>query len=178
MADILRTMVVPFFAALFPAVWYVNRNLTTTRLPPSTEPSPALLAVGIAVSIAGSAVVAFVSAFVARRVVTDESTSRYRRVLQLDDDSLVAFAGFVSLAFLWAVVTLAGIGPAWLSGLLSVLLALLVLPFILLSPLAIRFHWAVVLGLVGSVVWMAVLATVLSDAASRWRTADGVRRSG
>ncbi|WP_229504707.1 hypothetical protein [Natrinema versiforme] len=80
--------------------------------------------------------------------------------------------GFVSLAFLWAVVALAGIGPAWLGGLLSVPLALLGLPLVLLSPLAIRFHWAVVLGLVGSVVWMAVLATVLSDAVHRWRTTD------
>lgn len=166
-------MVVPFFAALFPAVWYVNRNLTTASLPPSTEPSLELLAVGIGVSIAGSAIIAFVSAFVSRRVVTDESVPRYRRVVRLDDASLVTFAGFVSLAFLWAVVALAGIGPAWLGGLLSVPLALLALPFVLLSPLAIRFHWAVVLGLAGSVVWMAVLATVLSDVVHRWRTTDG-----
>lgn len=173
MAATLRAMVVPFFAALFPAVWYVNRNLTTASLPPSTEPSLDLLAVGIGVSIAGSAAVAFVSAFVGRRVTADEqASSRSRRVLQLDDASLVAFAGFVSLAFLWAVVALAGIGPAWLGGLLSVPLALLGLPLVLLSPLAIRFHWAVVLGLIGSVVWMAVLATVLSDAVHRWRTTD------
>ncbi|WP_226481460.1 hypothetical protein [Natrinema amylolyticum] len=171
MNDVLRAAVVPFFAILFPAVWYVNRNFTTAQLPPSTEPSVALIAGGLVASIVGSAAFAVAVARVVRRrsdVDDEREAPRYQRVFRPDDTSLVVFAVFLSLTFLWAVVTLAGVGPAWVGERLSVPLGLLGLPFVLLFPLGIRFNWAVVLGLVCSVAWMMWLATVLSDAIHRW----------
>ncbi|WP_049923159.1 hypothetical protein [Halopiger djelfimassiliensis] len=170
MNDFLRAMIVPFFAALFPAVWYVNRNLTTARLPPKVQPSTALVVAGLAVSVAVAAAIAFVVAVFRRRDVNDERTlPRYQRVFQPDDTSLAVFGVCVSLAALWAVVELAGIGPAWLGGILWLLLVPLGLPLVVLSPLAIQFHWALVLALVATVVWMATLATVSSDAIHRRR---------
>ncbi|WP_222919733.1 hypothetical protein [Natrinema sp. SYSU A 869] len=175
MIDTLRAAIVPFFIVLFPAVWYVNRNLTTAQLPPSTEPSVVLIAGGLGASVVGSAAfaVAVTRAVYRWSDVDDErELVRYQRIFRPDNTSLAVFAGFISLTFLWAVVVLAGVGPAWVGELLSVPLGLLGLPFVLLLPLGIRFHWAVVLGLVCSVVWMMGLATVLSDTIHRWSAPD------
>lgn len=165
MRRFIRAMVIPFFMALFPAVWYINRNVTTERLPPYTEPTTELVAVATGVAVFGSIVFAAVVALFRHQSSENEQCKlTYRqRVFQPDDTALAVFFMFISIAFVWALIEMGGFGPAWLGELLQLFLAPLALPLLILAPLAIQFHLAVILGLVLCVLWMSLLGTVFSD---------------
>ncbi|WP_440771902.1 hypothetical protein [Natronorubrum sp. DTA28] len=165
MRRLVRTMVIPFFMALFPAVWYINRNVTTERLPPYTEPTTELVAVAIGVAVFGSIVFAAVVAlFWQQRSETEQYALPYRqRVFQPDNTALAVFGIFIAVSFVWALIEMAGTGPAWLGELLQIILTPLAIPLVVLAPLAIQFHWAVILGLVLCVLWMSLLGTIFSD---------------
>ncbi|MXV61396.1 hypothetical protein GS429_04815 [Natronorubrum sp. JWXQ-INN-674] len=157
-------MVVPFFVALFPAVWYLNRNLTSERLPPYTEPTTELLLASIGAAIIGSVVFAMVVALITSRRGTNESGGLYRRrILRPSGPALRVFGLLIAVVFGWALTEFVGVGPLWVEIVFSILVLPLSIPFLLLAPLAIRFHWAVVLGLALCVLWLSLLATVVSD---------------
>ncbi len=165
-----RSAVIPFVMLLVPAVWYINRNVTTERLPPYTEPTAGLVAGALGLAVFGSLLfAAVVVAFVGPRRSEDEphELPYRRRVFRPDDTALVVFAGFILVSLVWALIGLAGFGPGWLGEPLQILLSPLALPLLVLAPLAIQFHWAVLLGLVLCVLWMSLLATVISDLVHR-----------
>ncbi len=92
MKEFARAMIVPFFMVLFPAVWFVNRNLTTEQLPPTVEPSAGLILLGLAGSVVGSAAVAAPLAFLGQnRSVPSEDLPYRQRIFQPDTDALVVF---------------------------------------------------------------------------------------
>ncbi|GEM_PF-1934924 len=165
MGPFLRAMVIPFFVALFPTVWYVNRNLTTERLPPAVEPTTELITVALGGAVVGSLVfAAAVARLSGHRLENESHAVPYRqRVLQPDGTALVVFFSFIFVSFIWALTEMAGFGPAWLGELLQLLLTPLAIPLLLFTPLAIHFHWAVIGGLVLCVLWMSLLGTILSD---------------
>lgn len=167
MRGYLRGMVVPFFAAFVPAVWYVDRNLTTDRLPPYVEPGPALIVGALGAAAVGSIAVAAVVALFRRRDTAERPLPYRQRTFRPDGRALGIFFGFLSLCLLLALVEMVGIGPPWLATALYPVLVPIALPFVVLAPLAIRYHWAVVLGLVASVLWMSFLATAVADALER-----------
>ncbi|MFP8955777.1 hypothetical protein ACLI4Y_03545 [Natrialbaceae archaeon A-CW3] len=153
--------------ALFPMVWYINRNVMTERLPPYMKPTTELVTIAIGVAVLGSIVFAVVVALFRHQSSENEQYKlTYRqRVFQPDNTALVVFATFISLSFIWALIEMAGFGPAWLGGLLQIILIPLAIPLLILGPLAIQFHWAVILGLVLCVLWMSLLGNILSDIA-------------
>ncbi|WP_245724225.1 hypothetical protein [Natronorubrum texcoconense] len=169
MRRLIRPMVIPFFMALFPAVWYINRNVTTERLPPYTEPTTEVVAIAIGTAVFGSTVFAAVVArFRQQRGETEQYTLPYRqRLFQPDNTALAVFGIFIAVSFVWALIEMAGFGPAWLGELLQISLIPIAIPLVVLAPLAIHFHWAVVLGLVLCVLWMSLLGTVFSDVVHR-----------
>ena len=172
-------MVVPFFATLVPMLWYVNRNVTTEQLPPHAEPAAWLVAGSVAGAVAVSTVVGVVFAQFRRRDVDDERTLPYRqRVLQPDSTACSIFLAFVGVIGLWAFVELTALVPWWLEAVLLVPLLtvyVLGLPFLLLGPIARHAHWAVVVGLVATVLWTSLLATVLADALQSGRIGETAR---
>lgn len=158
----LRAAIVPFCMALFPALWYIGRNLTTERLPPYVQPTTELLAVSVVLAILGAAVVGAILASLGRHGVEDERRLPIRRRLfQLDERSSRVFVAIVAVFLLWALFAL--FGPPWLEVVAYVVLVPFALPFFVLAPLAIHFHWAVVLGLVLSVVWMSGVSIAVSE---------------
>lgn len=165
MKDFIRAMVVPFFMLLFPAVWYINRNVMTEQLPPYIEPTTGLVALSIGGAVFSSALFATVFALIQRQ--THEGTgqaSPYRqRIVQPDTTALRVFFGFISVYFGVALVEIGGIGPSWLGELLYIALVPLGVPLLVLIPFAIHFHWALILGLVLCVLWMSLLSTIISD---------------
>ena len=165
MRQFVRAMVIPFFMALFPAVWYINRNLTTARLPPHTEPTTTLVVAAIGIAVFGSLVFAVIVAQFRRRdsKTPSQPVPYPQRIFQPDTTALVIFGCFVATAFVWALIEMVGFGPAWLGRFLEFLLIPVALPLLVLAPFAIRFHWAVVLGLVLCVLWMSLLGTLFSD---------------
>lgn len=96
-----HALVVPFFMVLFPAVWYINRNLTTEELPPHIKPSTELVAVAIGVSVLGSIVFATVIALFTRESgESKQQTLPYRqRIFQPDSTALTVFFFFIALSF-------------------------------------------------------------------------------
>ena len=158
-------MIVPFFMPLFPAIWYINRNLLTEQLQPYTEPNTELLAT--AVGITGLVCILF-AAVVSISINhggeqrTDELPYRLR-VFKPTNTSLILFLSFMFIILIWGIIEIGGLGPMWVGDLLQILLVPLAIPLVVLAPLAIQFHWAVVLGLVLCVLWMSFLANVLSD---------------
>lgn len=166
-----RTLLVPFCMALFPAVHYINRNLITTSLPPDIEPTPTTLAAAVLVALVGSAAFALVAAALVRPRVVGPGPSADRGLLDHalapDDRSLAVYGAFLLVLVVFAVVALAGVGPEWAALVLYVVVAPLGLPLLLLAPLAIGSHLAVVVGYAASAVWMAVVAHLVVVAASR-----------
>lgn len=161
----LRRMVVPFWMAFLPALWYVNRNVLNENLPPALDPTLALVALAVGAGVAGSLVWAAFVAVVSRR--PESETYRdlpYRqRVFAPDDTALTLFAVFLVIAFGWAFVELADVGPPLLGTVATVLVVPLGLPMVVLLPFAIHFHWAVILGLALSAAWMSLLSVLCSD---------------
>lgn len=158
-------MVIPFFIPLFPAVWYLNRNIMTERLPPYIEPTTELLTAAIGVTILGSALFAVVASLLFHQFgkqSTDE-LSYFQRVLHPPDTPLRIFLGFIIVILIWGIIEIGGFGPDWVGELLQILLVPLAIPLVILIPFAIHFHWAVILGLVCCVLWMSLLANVFSD---------------
>ncbi|WP_247002810.1 hypothetical protein [Halosolutus gelatinilyticus] len=164
----LRAAVIPFFMALFPAVWYIDRNVLSEQLYPHVEPTAGLIGLAVGAAIVGSAAFAAVLALFRSKTVDDERELPYRqRVLQPDSTALVVFFGFIVVTLGWALVEVAEIGPSQLGDALSVLLIPLSIPLLVLAPFTIRYHWALILGLVLCVLWMSLLATVSSDVIRR-----------
>ncbi|WP_436348872.1 hypothetical protein [Natronorubrum sp. FCH18a] len=165
MKKYIHRMIIPFFMILFPAVWYINRNVMTEQLPPHTEPTTELVAVSIGVAVLGSTLFATIFVFLRRQSNADtvhELTYR-QRVFQPDKTALEVFSCFIAVSFLWTIFEMGGVGPSWLAEPLYVLLAPIGIPLVVLAPLAIRFHWAVILGLIFCVLWMSLLANIASD---------------
>ncbi|ADD05646.1 uncharacterized protein Nmag_2077 [Natrialba magadii ATCC 43099] len=174
MNDFVRAMVVPFFMALFPAVWFVNRNLTTAQLPPTVEPSAGLILLGLAGAVVGSAAVAALLAAVGRnQSVAAEELPFRQRVFQPDTASLTVFLALVGLCALWALVAFAGIGPAILGDALTFVMLLPGLPLLVLAPLAIHSAVATTVGLVACALWLSVLSVGTTELVGRWRTDGG-----
>lgn len=169
MERFIRAMVIPFFMALFPAVWYINRNVTREQLPPYTEPTTELVTISIGVAVFGSIVFATAVALFSHQSDEKEQYKlTYRqRVFQPDNTALVVFFSFISASFVWALIKMAGVGPVWLGELLQIILTPLAIPLLVLAPLAIQFHWAVILGLALTVLWMSLLGNIFSDIAHR-----------
>ena len=165
MRQFIRAMVVPFFVALFPAVWYINRNVATRGLSPDSDSTTGLVAIALGVAILGSIVFAAVVAFFRDdRRETGQYTVPYRqRVLQPDTTALVVFFIFISVSSVWAVIEMGGVGPAVIGEILQILLLPAAIPLLVLAPLAIQFHWAVIVGLMLCVLWMSLLGNLVSD---------------
>lgn len=165
MKDFIRRMVIPFFMLLFPAVWYINRNVLTDRLPPRVEPTTDVVALSIGVAVLGSLLFGTAFAVFWRY---DDVDMNYKlpypqRVFQPDTTALGVFSCFIGVTVLWAIFEMGGVGPLWFGDAFYVLLTPIVVPFLVLAPLVIQFHWAVIVGLVFSVLWMSFLATIVSD---------------
>ena len=168
MKERFRAMVVPFFMVLFPALWYLNRNILSEQLYPYIEPTLELVTIYLGVSVLGSVVFATVFAVFRQRDFEDERELTYgQRVFQPDQTAIVIFLLFVFLTFVLGLIEQFEIGPSWIGDLLPLLLVPLGLPMLVLAPLAIAFHWAVILGLVLCVLWMSLLANKLSDSINR-----------
>lgn len=164
MKETLRGMVIPFFIALFPAVWYINRNLMTEQLPPHTEPTTVLVAFAVGGAVFGSAIFAAVIALVSRQKPGNVHELPYRyQVRHPNNAALGIFFCFVALSGLLLLVEAGGLGPTWLGDVLALILVPVILPFLILTPLAIQSHWAVILGLVLCVPWMSLVATVIAE---------------
>lgn len=164
MNPFLRGMVVPFFAALLPTVWYVNRNLTTAALPPTVDPTPGLIALGLVVAVIGASVVgAIVSLLLPTSAAEPRELAHLRRVLYPPTDALVAFLGCMGLLGAAAAVAFPELGPGWLRTVLLTAAAPLVLPFLLLAPVAIFSHLATVVGLAACPLWCSLLANLAVD---------------
>lgn len=158
-----REIVVPFFALLFPLLWYVNRNLTTDVLPPTVEPSPELIAVGIAVAVAGATVGAAISSILLRRYDGESaSTSRVRQVLVPPPRALRLFLGCMAIVGAIAAILFSGGGPEWLRTMLLIAVVPFAVPFVLLAPLAIHSHLATILGLVCIPLWCSLVSTLVA----------------
>lgn len=152
----LRAMIVPFVAVLFPALHIVYRAFGTA--------APDRLILGVFGAILVALLVAVALAWFRRRNVDEpRQLPRAQRILQPEDTALRVFGLFAAIGVLWATVTIAAVGPSWIAAAMSILVAPLGAPLIVLGPLAIGFYWAVVLGYVLSVLWMSLLATVVSD---------------
>lgn len=158
-------MVVPFFIPLFPAIWYINRNLLTEQLPPYTEPTTELLVSAVGVSILGSILFAtVVTAFIHRWSNQSDDHVPYRlRLFTPNSTALVLFLSFMFVVLIWGIIEIGNLGPAWVGELLQILLIPLAVPLVVLAPFTIQFHWAVIFGLVLCVLWMSFLANVCSD---------------
>lgn len=165
MRQFIHAMVIPFFMALFPAVWYVNRNVATEGRSPYTEPTTGLVAVAIGVAVIGSIVfAASMALFRAKCKEKEQYTLPYRqRVFQPDDTALVVFFVFIAVSFVWALIEMGGFGPAFVGDLLQILLIPVAIPLLVLAPLAIQWYLAVIVGLMLCVLWMSLLATAVSD---------------
>ena len=160
----LRVMIVPFFMVFFPALWFVNRNVSTAHLPPQMEPTTGLVITGVAIATVGSFLVAMAMASLIPWDEAEESELTFRqRLFQPDDTALKVFALFVTISLLFAVSQMSHRAPVWIGESLQLLLIPLAIPFIVLAPLSIFFHWAVIIGLVLSVLWMSLLGNVISD---------------
>ncbi len=158
-----RGIVVPFFAILFPLLWYVNRNLTTDVLPPTVEPSFGLIAAGIAVAVVGAAVGAAITSMLLRRYDGESaSTSRVRRVFVPPPRALRLFLGCMAVIGVIAAILFSGGGPEWLRTVLLVAVVPFVVPFVLLAPLAIHSHLATILGLVCIPLWCSLVSTLVA----------------
>lgn len=165
MRDLLRAMIIPFFMSFIPAVWYINRNVLTEQLPPYIEPTTELLVTLIGVAVFASILFAAVFALFSRQTgENDLHESPYHvRIFNPDDTALLFFFSFMSIITVWALIEVGDLGLVWVGELLQILLAPLALPLVVFAPLAIQFHWAVVLSLVFCVLWMSFLGIVLSD---------------
>lgn len=158
-----RAMVLPFLVALFPSLWFVNRNVTSDVLPPAVEPTTGRIAGALALAVLGSIAVAIVAGTVLREVAADREGSRLRRIVHPDDETLRVLALLLLVVFAWATVALGGIGPDWLEYAFWPVMIVVGLPFLLLAPLAIS-SWAwVVLGLALCAVWLSVLSVTIAD---------------
>ncbi len=168
MRESVRAMVVPFFMALFPSVWFINRNLTTDRLPPAIEPSTELILLALVGAVVGSAAVAALLAFVGRNRTTAAHELPYRqRVFQPDTNALAVFLGFVALCGTRALVEFAGIGPAILGDALTVVMVLLGLPLLVLAPFAIHSALATTVALIACALWLSVLSVGATELVAR-----------
>lgn len=170
MAPVSRSALVPSLMALFPALWYVNRNVTSVALPPRVEPTVWTVLFAVAVASVVAAAVGAAVAPIVRRLL-DGSSDRLRRALVPDDRTLLVAFGLLSGVSAYALSALAGVGPPWLAT-LSLPIAILVgLPFLLLVPLFIEAsplaHAVAIAGLAASAFWLAVLATYVVDAIDR-----------
>lgn len=171
MASFARALVVPFFVALFPALWYVNRNVTTAVLPPRVDPTTETIALAVAVAVLGSVGVAAVAAPFVQRLL-DGSSGRLRRALVPENRTLLAISGLLCGVAAYALSAIAGVGPSWLATLSLPIALLVALPFLFLVPFFIEAspiaHTIAVAGLAASALWMAVLATSIVDAIDRY----------
>lgn len=166
MKEFVRAMIVPFFAVLFPAVWYINRNVMTEQLYPYTEPTPELLALSLGIAVVCSLVFSMgVALFRQQRGKKPHEIQYRQRVFQPDNTALAVFFSFMWLVFVWALVEMGGIGPSWIRTVLQVLILPFAFPLLILGPFALRWHWAVILGLICCVLWMSVIGIVVSDIA-------------
>lgn len=171
MAPFARAVVVPFFVALFPALWYVNRNVTTAVLLPRVDPTTETIALAVAVAVVGSAAFAAIVAPFVRRLLAG-SSGRLQRALVPDNRTLLVLCGFVCGIATYTLSAIAGIGPSWLATLSLPIAVLVALPFLLLAPFFLKAsliaHTIAVAGLAASALWMAVLATSIVDAIDRY----------
>jgi hypothetical protein len=171
MASVSRAAVVPSLVALFPALWYVNRNVTTAALPPRVEPTSGTVVLAVAVASALAAAVGAAAAPIARRL-HEGSSDRLSRALVPNDRTLFVACGLLSGVAAYALSAIAGVGPAWLATLSLPVAALVGLPFLLFVPVSLEAspvtHAGAVAGLAASALWLAVLATYVVDALDRF----------
>lgn len=163
MRESIRAAIVPFFTVLFPAVYFVGRNVTTVRHPPRIEPTVWVIGGALVAAAVGAGVVAAVASVPVRTFVGGRKTTRLGRVLLPDRDALVPFSGFLAVLLAYYLTAAHGLGPDWLVYPLSVAAAPLGLPFLLVAPLAIGSWFWVVLGLMLCPLWLSVVATLTSD---------------
>lgn len=161
-----RALVLPFFVTLFPALWYVNRNLTTAVLPPNIEPTTELVLWGVVGSVLLSLVVSLCVAPITYWIATGgerpREKDRFRRVLLPDRRELLVVSVLLVGLLLFALTDLAGFDTA--VGVIGWPFALAVgLPMLAVAPLAIHSHFFTVFGLTASAVWMIVLGTFVVD---------------
>ncbi len=157
-------MVVPFFAFLFPMVWYANRNLTSDVLPPRLEPSPELILGALGAGVAVALVLGVSLSALHRRFLATRPNRLRRWVFEPDDRTLAVFAVEAALLALWALPALADLGPDLLQSVLTPLAVLFGLPVLLLLPVTIEAspgaHIVFVLTLMAVPVWMITLASL------------------
>ena len=168
-----RAMILPFLMALFPSLWFVNRNVTSDVLPPAVEPTAGRIAGALALAVLGSVAVAIVAGIILREFGADREGSWLRRVVHPDDETLRILALLLVVVFAWATVALGGVGPDWLEYAFWPVMIVVGLPFLLLAPLAIGSWVWVVLGLALCAVWLSVLSVGL---ASHFSPAEGRKR--
>lgn len=155
-----RGLVVPFFAAFFPAVWYVNRDVASEHHPP-TDPTSETVAMALVVALIGAVAVAVVASLVIDRTLRESNAPRLRRVLVPDRRPLAVYAAFVAGLLAWSLAEMVGVGPPVLATVLSPVFFVSVVPLVVLAPLAIHSYPAVIVGLALSAVWLAVLSTLV-----------------
>lgn len=171
MTPLVRGMIVPFFAFLFPMVWYANRNLTTDVLPPRLEPSTDLILVALGAAAATALVLAAVLSVLHRRLLANGSNRLRRWVFEPDDRTLAVFLCQIVILAVWALPALVGVGPDALELALTPLVGLFGLPLLLVVPFALEAsplaHTLVVVALPASAVWMVILAAITADRLER-----------
>ncbi|MCU4972597.1 hypothetical protein OB955_07570 [Halobacteria archaeon AArc-m2/3/4] len=165
MGDFARGLVVPFFAALFPAVWYINRDVASEHHSP--EPSTSNIVLSIVAALVGAVVIAVVGSLVVRALCRDADRPWLRRVLVPDRRSLAVYGVLILGLLGWSLTEMAGLGPSWLSAVLEPVFYLAAVPLLLLGPIAIHSYPAVVLGLALSAIWLSILSTVVAGVLER-----------
>ncbi|WIV68387.1 hypothetical protein [Natrialbaceae archaeon AArc-T1-2] len=160
----LRAMVVPSLMALFPALWFVNRNVTTAVLWPHLEPTADVIVGAVVLAVLGALVVGVIGAALVRSVVGDRPGSFPARVFVPDDRSLGVLAIWLVVIAGWAAVAMVDVGPFWLEYPFWPIVVVAGLPFLVLAPVAIHSWTAVVIGLVACALWLSALSAVLADA--------------
>ena len=178
--DVFRTAVVPFCTIWFPSVHYLTRNLSTASLYPHVEPTASTYARWGLAALALSTVIGVATGYLVQRVVVVPSNDTnvptphpddplFWRALLLDGRTLRVYLSFVGVIGLWAVANVAGVGPGTVAALLTLLVVPFALPILLLAPLAIGSHAAVVVGLGAVAPWTAVLARLFVEHVPRAR---------
>jgi len=168
MRALLRALIIPFFMIFTPAVWYINRNILTGQFPLYTEPTAEHLVISIGVAVLVSTLFAIVFALFSRQASEKQphELSYPVRIFNPDNRALLFFFSFMSIISGWMLIEAGGFGPVWAGALLQILLTPLAVPVVVFAPLVIQFHWAVVISLILSILWMSFLAIVLSDITS------------
>ncbi|MEY7851862.1 hypothetical protein AB7C87_21970 [Natrarchaeobius sp. A-rgal3] len=158
-----RGAVVPFVGVLFPAVWYLNRDVASVHHPPF-DPSPLVIALGFGAALVGAAAFAALASVVVSVRFHDRNAadSWLGRVFLPDRRTLAVFAVLTVGLIGWALAEMAGIGPGWLATALDPVFYLAVVPLLLLAPLAIHSYPVVVVGLALSAVWLSALSALIA----------------